>query len=308
MGTPSYAVPVLEALLGAGHRVAGVYTQPDRPAGRGLRPEAPPVKRYALERGLAVFQPQSLRSPGALEELRALAPRAIVVAAYGKFLPPEVLRLPPLGCLNLHPSLLPRHRGPSPVQAAILEGDEVTGVSIILLDEGMDTGPILAQVEEPIRDTDTAATLTERLFNIGARLMVETLERWDRGLLSPTPQDHARATVTRRIAKEDGEMDFSRPAVYLWRMVRAYQPWPGAYTRWEGRLLKVLEALPLEAQGEAPPGTVVALPRGSPAPVGVVAGRGVLALLRLHLEGRRPLPAEEFLRGHPRFIGARLPS
>jgi len=308
MGTPDYAIPVLSALLEAGHEVVGVYTQPDKPAGRGREVVPPPVKRYALERGLPIFQPPSLRQPKAVDALRALAPEAIVVSAYGKLLPPEVLHLPPLGCLNLHPSLLPRWRGPAPIVFTLLEGDSVTGVTIILLDEGMDTGPILAQVQEPVRPDDTARTLTERLFRLGAGLMVETLERWGRGEVTPQPQDEARATVTRLIRKEDGRMDFSLPAVRLERMVRAFDPWPSAWTTWKGKVLKVLRAVVVDAPAPTGPGEVVALPPGGPAPVAVGTGEGLLGLLRLHLEGGRPLEAEAFLRGHRDFVGSRLPS
>ncbi|MBI4233022.1 MAG: methionyl-tRNA formyltransferase [Chloroflexi bacterium] len=315
MGTPAFVVPVLEALLGAGHRVVGVYTQQDKPAGRGRQAEAPPVKVYALDKGLPVFQPRSLRRPEAVTELKALAPDAIVVAAYGKLLPPEVLAIPPLGCLNLHPSLLPRHRGPSPVVWTILEGDEETGMTIILLDEGMDTGPLLAQQREPVRPEDTSETLTRHLFQIGAHLVAETLPQWARREIQPVPQDHSRATTTRLLEKEDGLLDFQQPAEVLWRKVRAFQPWPGAYTRWHGQLLKVLEALPLPmdtalipgAGQEPPPGTVVALRGGHPAPAAVVAGAGVLGLLRLHLEGKRPVACREFLGGQRGFVGARLP-
>lgn len=308
MGTPAFVIPVLEALLLAGHQVVGVFTQPDKPAGRGRQPEPPPVKVWAQGRGLPVFQPPTLRRPESQEVLRHLAPEAIVVAAYGKILPPEVLAIPPLGCLNLHPSLLPKYRGPSPVPAAILSGDTVTGVTVMLLDAGQDTGPILAQRQEPIRDEDTARTLTERLFRLGAALLLETLERWARREISPTPQDPALATTTRLLTKEDGWLDFAQPAERLWRAVRAYDPWPGTFTRWKGKMLKVLEACPWPEDTFHPPGTVVSLAPGAPAPAGVQCGQGVLALLRLHLEGKRPVGCPEFLAGYRDFIGSRLPS
>jgi methionyl-tRNA formyltransferase len=312
MGTPAESGPVLEAILGAGHRVVGVFTQPDKPAGRGQRLEPPPVKTLGLERGLAVFQPATLRRPEAVAQVAALAPEAIVVAAYGKLLTREVLAIPPLGCLNLHPSLLPRHRGPSPVSTAILEGDPITGVTVMLMDAGMDTGPILAQRQEAVRDQDTAGSLTVRLFALGAGLLLETLPRWAAGEVKPVPQDESRATVTRLLRKEDGGLDFNRPAGHLWRQVRACHPWPGAFTRWRGRLLKVLGAVraaPLGKPpvGEAPVGTVVALDPSLGAPVGVVTAEGLLGLTHLHLEGKRPVPAQEFLRGYRDFVGSRLP-
>ncbi|MCS7207596.1 MAG: methionyl-tRNA formyltransferase [Dehalococcoidia bacterium] len=308
MGTPAFVIPVLETLAEAGHEVVGVVTPPDKPAGRGQRTEPSPVKVWAVERGLPVFQPPTLRRAEAQETLRRLAPQVIIVAAYGKLLPPEVLAIPPLGCLNLHPSLLPKYRGPSPVATAILNGDAVTGITLMLLDPGMDTGPILAQVEEPIRDEDTTRTLTERLFRRGASLLVQTLERWARGEISPRPQDPTQASTTRLLTKEDGWLDFTQSAVQLWRAVRAYDPWPGTFTRWKGQVLKVLEARPWPQDTAHPPGTVVALPTHAPAPVGLQTGQGVLALLRLHLEGKRPMGWREFLAGYRDFIGSRLPS
>ena len=311
MGTPQFSIPVLEALLVAGHQAVGVVTQPDKPAGRGRQGQVSPVKRFALERDLTVLQPPSLRPREVVEGISSLAPDVVVVAAYGKILPASLLGLPPLGALNLHPSLLPRHRGPSPVASAILEGDEFTGVTVMHMDEGMDTGPVLAQEEEPILPEDTTETLTWRLFRHGASLFVRTLEKWGRQEVRPVLQDSANATISRIVRKEDGTLDFNLPADRLWRQVRAYQPWPGAYTRWEGRLLKVLEAVPLPPTEEmAPPrpGQVVALFTDAPAPAAVDTGRGLLGLRRLQLEGKRPVSCQEFLRGYPAFPGSRLPS
>ncbi len=306
MGTPAVAVPCLEALLQAGHQVVGVYCPPDRPTGRHGRPEPPPVKVSALSLGLPVFQPASLRRPRVFEILAGLKPEAIVVAAYGKFLPENALALPPLGCLNLHPSLLPRHRGPAPVMTALLEGDAVSGVSILLLDQGMDTGPILAQQEEPILSHDTTASLTERLFRRGAELLIATLARWAAGAITPRPQDEGQATVTHLVRKEDGWVSWDRSALSISRMVRAYSPWPGASTRWQGQGLKLLEVEPhadVVPQGET--GTAQAWGVDG---VAVATGEGLLELRRLQLEGKRPLPTTEFLRGARGFVGARLPS
>ena len=308
-GTPGFAVPVLEALLDAGHVVAAVATQPDRPAGRGRERGAPPVKLAAQEWGIPALQPPSWRGVEAVGQVAALAPDALVVAAYGRLLPPALLRVPPLGTLNIHPSMLPRYRGPSPVAAAVLAGDTTTGVSVMLIDEGMDTGPVLAQVEEPIRPEDTAEALTERLFRRGATLLAATLGPWERGEIQPQPQDDAQATYTRLLRKEDGEVDFCEPAERLWRQVRAYTPWPGTHTTWEGRRLKLLDVVPLASQGvAAAPGEVVALPPSGPAPAGVGTGDGVLGLLRVQIEGRQPVAARDFLAGHAAFVGARLPS
>ena len=289
-----------------GYEVVGVYTQPDRPAGRGRGLLAPPVKTYALEWGLPVFQPASLRPSASHKELAALAPDVVVVAAYGRMLPNEVLALPRLGCLNIHPSLLPLHRGPSPVAFTLLDGDPVAGVSVMVVGEGMDDGPVVARQEEAILPEDTTGVLTDRLFRVGADLLLRSLPRYLQGELTPAPQDEARATYARKLTKEDGELRWEQSAATLWREVRAYSPWPSSYTHWDGRLLKVLEAWPLPETAAGPPGTVVALAEGAAAQVGVTTGKGVLGLVRLQLEGKRPLAAEEFLRGHPDFPGAVL--
>ena len=306
MGTPAFAIPPLEELLAEGYDVVGVYTQPDRPAGRGRSLEAPPVKAFAQERGLDVFQPTSLRNADAHSRLAALAPDVIAIAAYGRILPEEVVNMAPAGCVNVHPSLLPRHRGPSPVAFTILEGDETAGVSIMLLDEGMDSGPVIAQVEEAIHPDDTTESLTDRLFHRGAKLLVECLPPFLQGEIAPRPQDESKATYAPRLAKEDGEIRWELPAETLWRQVRAYHPWPGAYTRWNGRLLKALEAVPLTGVGADAPGRVVALDRDAPAPVGVSTGEGVLGLRRVQLEGRRAVDAADFLKGHEGFVGSTL--
>lgn len=308
MGTPHFVVPVLDSLLNAPQvEVVGVYTPPDRPQGRGQNSEMTPVKQCALERGLPLFQPASLRPEPVRAALASLAPEVIVVAAYGRLLPPPVLALPAHGCLNLHPSLLPRYRGPSPVVTALLEGLEVTGVTLMRLDEGMDTGPIIAQREYPVPQGATAESLTGELFQLGAELLLTCLLPWVRGELSPHPQDDALATVTRKVERADGAADWHRPAVELERRQRAFTPWPGLFTTWQGKLLKLLEvvALPAAAAGGGQAGTVVSLPDAE-TPVGVVTGAGILGLRQVQLEGRRPTTAPEFLRGFPQFLGAAL--
>lgn len=308
MGTPAFSVPPLELLVESGEQVVGVYTQPDKPAGRGRDVVASPIKSCAEKRGLPVFQPASFRSPDACRELASLKPDVIVVAAYGKLLPKEVLQLSPWGCVNIHPSLLPRHRGPSPVAFTILEGDAVAGVTLILLDEGMDTGPIIAQEEEYLLPQDTVETLTDRLFRRGARLLTRTLLLYCRGELVPRPQEEARATYTRKLTKEDGVIQWELPAVSLWRQVRAYSPWPGSYTRWQGKLLKVLEAVPMPKVEGAPPGRVVLLESSALAPLGVITGDGVLGIKRVQLEGKKDVDARDFLQGHQDFPDSTLPS
>ncbi len=308
MGTPAFAVPVLQALAASEEaEVAAVYTRPDRPKGRGRAVEMPAVKGCALGLSLPVFQPPSLRNEAAQEQLAGLNPDVIVVAAYGQLLPPAVLNAPSLGCLNLHPSLLPKYRGASPVAAAILDGAAVTGVTLMLLDEGMDTGPIVAQLEHPLSGKETAGNLTAALFQSGAELLLDTLGPWAAGKITAKPQDGTLATVTRRLERGDGEADWKTPAQELERRCRAFDPWPGLYTNWDGKTLKLLEVEPLPATAaeEVAPGVVVALDEGE-TPIGVGAVDGVLGLKSLQLEGRRAVSAAEFLRGYPQFVGAQL--
>ena len=222
---------------------------------------SPPTALWAREHGIPVLQPASVRTPEIAAQLAALAPDAMVVASYGRILPPPLLTVAPHGCLNVHPSLLPRHRGPSPVAEAILQGDAVTGVSIMLLDEGTDTGPVVAQEEHAIADDDTAGSLTSRLFERGGALLASILPAWADGRIDAAPQDESLATYSRKLEKADGALDFTRSAMDLHNQVRAMDPWPGAFTTWHGATLKALRsvALPASAEGAAPTGTVVAL-------------------------------------------------
>jgi len=318
IGTPSFAVPSLLALAHAGHSIAAVITQPDRPAGRGRTPRPPPVKLAALDRGLPVLQPPALRDSDTLARLRALSPEVMIVVAYGQILRRDVLDIPPRGVLNVHPSLLPRWRGASPIPAAILAGDERTGVTIMLMDAGMDSGPLLAQNEAPVQESDTAGSLGERLAEGGAGLLAETLPRWLAGEIEPQPQDDSRATTSPLIRKEDGALDWSLPATDTWRRVRAYNPWPGAYTTLDGELLHIWQARPLDANSSARPGTLLELGEAwmndlpveaiNQAAFAVQTGRGVLVPLEVQRAGRRALSAAEFLRGVPGLIGQRLVS
>jgi methionyl-tRNA formyltransferase len=305
MGTPAFAVPVLAGLNDLdGWEVAGVYTPPDRPAGRGRLAQSSPVKDFASEHGIPVRQPASFRSAEALAELAALEPDAIIVAAYGKLLPPPILELAPLGCLNIHPSLLPRHRGPSPVATAILEGDTVTGVTLMLLDQGMDTGPLIAQTEYRLMGDETADQLTEILFGLGGTLLHESLSRWQSGELQAVPQDASLATVTRKLERADGLADWNLTAQELQRRARAFTPWPGLFTNWNGSVVKLVEVSVLPGQpGGEETGTVVET--GEPA-AAVVTGLGLLGLKTVQLEGRRAVAVSDFIRGAPGFIGARF--
>ena len=304
MGTPAFAVPVLSALVDAGHDVVAVYTQPDRPLGRGRRTRPTPVKAYAVERGLNVFQPASLRKDeDARRRLADLAPDVIAVAAYGLILPAAALEGPRFGCLNVHPSLLPKYRGPSPVASAILAGDEVTGVTVMEVTERVDSGPVVARRRLRIRPDETTGEMTGRLFHLGGCLMVAVLRQWASGEIEAAPQDESQATMTRLLTREDGEIDWTAPAEHVARQVRAYDPWPGSFTRWDGRRLKVLEASATGAEHGESAGTVVS---GSDGSLGVATGDGMLCLGRLQMEGRRAVDAAAFARGQPGFVGSRL--
>ena len=303
MGTPAFAVPVLDAIYEQpGLELVAVYTPPDRKRGRGQNLEASPVKQRAEALRVPVEQPRTFRDDEAVARLAAGKPDVIVVAAYGRLLPPETLAIPRFGCLNLHPSLLPKYRGPAPVAGAILAGDRVTGVSLMLLDEGMDTGPIIAQRERVIDESDDAATLTETLFADGAELLIESLGGWTNGSISASEQDDEMATYTNKLERADGLADWGLNAEVLSRRQRAYAPWPGLYTTWDGSELKLLEVSPIPG-GDVEPGLVTAV---AEAEIAVGTGEGLLGVRRLQLAGRRATNAEEFLRGHPEFRGARL--
>lgn len=312
IGTPAFAVPSLERLFAEGHEISAVITQPDRPAGRGRQPRTSAIKLAAVELGLTILQPESLRSPDAIAQVRSLSPECIVTVAYGQILRQELIDVPPRGVVNVHPSLLPRYRGASPIASAILAGDETTGVTIMLMDAGMDTGPLLFQQPYPIEPEDTTGTLSEKLSLFGAGLLVDALPRWLRGEIAPAPQDDSQATPTSLLRKEDGRIDWTRAAVAIWRQVRACNPWPGAYTHLGGDQLHISTAWPLDVESGSAPGTVVDLSReqqantpGAP-PFAIQTGIGLLAVREVQRAGRRTLQAAEFLRGMPGFIGSQL--
>ncbi len=306
MGTPAFAVPSLQALA-QDHTVAGVVTQPDRPAGRGRQVAASPVKQFAQAAGLPVIQPARLREAEAMAQVAAWAPEVIVVAAFGQILRPEVLNLPAHGCVNVHASLLPRHRGAAPIAAAILAGDEETGITLMQMDRGLDTGPILAQHTVEIEPNDTAQSLAERLAPVGAQLLRDKLPGYLAGQIRPRAQDDSQATYAPQLKKEDGHLDFSRPAAELARRVRAFAPWPGAFAWWpqpdgaEARPLKLLRVAVRE-QGLGEAGEVAATADG-PA---IACSPGALLLLEVQPPGKRPMTGSEFARGARNFLGARL--
>lgn len=310
MGTPDFAVPSLRALhqqAGANNwEIVAVVTQPDRPSGRGKKLTVSPIKAQALADDLPVQQPERLRKrPEAVAALAALKPDLIVVAAYGLILPADVLALPTHGCINVHASLLPAYRGASPITAAILDGRVTTGVSIMLMDEGMDTGPVLAQATQPIHPDDTTATLSDRLAQQGADLLVETLPPWLAGEITPTDQADlpGEPSICRLIRKEAGRIDWQAPAAVIERMTRAYTPWPSAFTTWRGENFKIWQAEVMAAGNDnAAPGEVVATPAG-PA---VGTGDGLLRLITVQPAGKRAMDIQSLLNGAPDFIGARL--
>jgi len=303
LGTPDFAVIPLEALAhDPRYQVVGVVTQPDRPGGRSRAPQPPPVKQAAERLGIPVLQPDTLRDPAIVEQLAAWRPDAGVVAAYGEILRKNVLELPRLGYLNIHPSLLPRYRGPTPVHAAILNGDAETGVTVMLLDAKMDSGPILAQRRVPLPSDARNQPLTNALFGLGAELLVEALAEYAAGRLTPVPQDDSQATYSKMLQKSDGAIDWRAPAERIERMTRAYDPWPGAQTSWRGQPFKIIAAAVRGWNGDAAPGTLLPQPEG----MWVATGAGALELLTVQPAGKRPLAAIEWRRGLHTIEGARL--
>jgi len=310
IGTSEFALPALRRLIDSEHEVAAVYTQPDRQAGRGRQPTPSPVKVMAQECGLPLRQPARVSTPEDTAELAAFKPDLIVAAAYGQLLKERVLQVPPKGVINIHPSLLPRHRGASPVAAAILAGDKETGVSIMLMALAFDEGPILAQRRVAISPYDTTGSLTAQLAALGAELLLETLPGYLEVTIQPQPQDAAAATYAPLVQKGDALIDWRLPATTIWRRVRAHNPWPGAFTYLDGTPLRILETWPLPDNTAEPPGSVLATPpspderlRGSFA---VQTGEGLLAALTVQKAGRRALPAADFLRGERGLVGRRL--
>ena len=306
MGSPDFALPALERLIESArmraHELAAVVSQPDRPAGRGRALRAPPAKELALRHSIPILQPERVNSAEALDALRALAPDAIVIAAYGQILKQPLLDIPRRGSLNVHASLLPRWRGAAPAAAAIRAGDELTGVSIQEVVLALDAGPVVAQRETLIADDDTTGSLNEALARTGADLLIDVVPAWERGEIEPRPQDDSKATYAPTIKRQDAEIDWSLSADEIWRAVRAYNPWPVAFTSLGGETLRILEARPLDDEPHMEPGTVVQTGGG----FGVRCGSGTLAILRAQRAGKRAMSGEELLRGARELVGQRL--
>lgn len=294
MGTPEFAVPCLEALKNAGHELLAVFTQPDKPKGRKYKISPPPVKIKAMDMGIPVYQPATLKDGDALNILKQFEPEIIIVAAYGKILPKEILQLPKFGCVNVHASLLPRHRGASPIQWAIISGDTKTGITIMQMDEGLDTGDILKTASIDIHSDEDAQSLHDRLSKLGAELLCKTLPEIGTGLITPVKQDDSRATYAPIINREMGMLDFTKPAIELYNLIRGFNPWPTAFTTASGKRLKVFKSR-LAENTELQPGTAVA----DDQQLKVACGDGILLeLLEVQPEGSRRMTAAEYLRGH----------
>ncbi|MFW5691590.1 MAG: methionyl-tRNA formyltransferase [Chloroflexota bacterium] len=300
MGTPDFAVPALSALI-THHEVVGVVTQPDRPAGRGSKIRMSPIKEVALKHQIPVFQPEKLRREAAIDELNTWTADVYVVAAFGQILPQAVLDIPPYGCLNVHASVLPRWRGAAPIQAAIRAGDAMTGVTIMKMDAGLDTGPILAIKEVAIAPDETGESLHDRLSEVGAELLIDTLPGYMMGDIQPVTQPEDGVTHAPQIRKEDGLIDWTASAPEIERTVRAFTPWPGTFTYWQGQQLKVHRGV--AAAGSAAPGEVVSHGEAGAA---VGTGQGVFSVHEVQLEGKKRVAIADFLRGYPEFVGATL--
>ncbi len=314
MGTPQFAVPALSALIkGAapgvllpeGYEIATVITRPDKPAGRGRDIVFSPVKQTALEHNIPVWQPGSFKKAEHSASLAQYGADLYIVAAFGQILPQSVLDQPRYGTLNIHASLLPKYRGADPIAEAILQGDKETGVSIMKLDVGIDTGPVLLRRSIPLTEDETTRSLTPKLADLGAQALLEALPGWIAGTITPQQQDEQRATHTRMLKKEDGALNWQLPASALARQVRAYDPWPGTYTHWKGKLLKILKAQSraVETGTNVLPGTIKVQEEAGHQVLAIVTGSGLLLVRQLQLEGKKAMSTEEFLRGYAQIVG-----
>ncbi len=303
MGTPDFAVPTLDALFQSSHQVVGVVTQPDKPKGRGTKLQYPPVKEAALKQGVKVYQPEKVGEEGFLQTLKELAPDVIVVAAFGQILPPEILQLPPYGCINVHASLLPHLRGAAPIQWAVIQGDAESGVTIMQMDEGLDTGDILLARSYPLDPKETGGSLFDRLAAMGGPMLLEVLTMAEEGTLHPVKQKEEEHTYARMLSKAVGKMDFSKSAAELERLIRGLNPWPSAYTWLEGRLLKIWEAEVVPGEAGEEPGKIIQVGKDF---FTVQTGEAALQIRSLQLEGKKRMDTGAFLRGYEVKKGQKL--
>lgn len=297
MGTPDFSVPTLEALLASEHEVAAVVTQPDKPKGRGKEIHMSPVKECALKHNIPVYQPIRARDEAFIEEMRALHPDAMVVIAFGQILPKSLLKLPKYGCINIHASLLPKYRGAAPIQWAVINGDAETGITTMLMDVEMDTGDMLEKTVVRLNPDETGGSLFDRLSLLGGDLILSTLNKLEKGEITPQPQEHEKATYVKKISKSMGDIDWTMDAVSIERLVRGLNPWPSAFTRLNGKMLKIWEARVLEdPKKQAPCGSVISADADG---LKVQTGKGILCITSLQIEGKKRMDTAAFLRGYP---------
>lgn len=303
MGTPDFSVGTLQALIDAGHEVVLVVTQPDKPKGRGKSMQFPPVKEAALEHGIEVYQPRRVREPECVEYLRSFDADIIVVVAFGQILPKEILEMPKYGCVNVHASLLPKYRGAAPIQWAVINGEKVSGVTTMRMDEGLDTGDMILKEEVVLDEKETGGSLFDRLSGVGAKLCVRTLEAIEDGTAIYTKQDHAATTKTTLIKKQFGIIDWNKPAAEIECLIRGLNPWPSAYTYLNGKTLKIWAAAVKDETSDKEPGELTEVTKHS---VGVQTGDGILMLEEVQLEGKKRMSADAFLRGNALSEGMKL--
>ncbi len=307
MGTPDFAAVTLGKLIGSRHEIIGVVTQPDKQKGRGYEISYSPVKVLAMQHGLTIYQPVKVKEPEFLETVRQLAPEVIVVSAFGQLLPKALLDIPPYGCINIHGSLLPKYRGAAPIQYSILDGESETGITIMYMDVGLDTGDMILQEKLAISPEETGGSLFDRMAVLGADLLLAALDKLEDGTATRTPQDNDQATYVKMLNKEMGKLDFSQAAVKLERYIRGLNPWPSAYTILDGKTLKLwkaeVEPNTSESAAKAAPGEIVDIRKDA---IAVTTGDGILVIRELQLEGKKRMPVDAFLRGFPLQVGSRL--
>lgn len=303
MGTPDFSVGTLEALIQAGHQVVLAVTQPDKPKGRGGKMQFPPVKETALEHGIPVFQPRKVREPENIEELKKYQADVIVVVAFGQILPKEILELTPYGCINVHASLLPSYRGAAPIQWAVINGENVSGVTTMQMDEGLDTGDMLLKTEVPLEPKETGGSLHDKLAAAGASLCVRTLKALEEGTVTPKKQGESPTAYASMLKKEMGEIRWEDPAISIERLIRGLNPWPSAYTGWQDKTMKIWEAEVLEEDSGQEPGTVVRVDKDG---FLVQTGKGLLKVTALQIPGKKRMEADAFLRGYSMEPGEKL--